>query len=81
MFGRTRADLSEVKIGPGILRRSGGKSGSDHEAQANEYGESVSHSAQQFLLRQTRYPMSSPMAGMTCPGDWKVVEAPMGGQA
>ena len=67
MFGRTLADRFEIDafgcaLGESEATQSDGKADGQKE-------EVLVHSAQQFRLRQTRYPMSSPMAGMTCPGD------------
>ena len=67
MFSRTLADRFEVDA---FGRTLGESEATEGDGKADGQKEEVLvHSAQQFRLRQTRYPMSSPMAGMTCPAD------------
>ena len=67
MFSRTLAERFEVDAFGRALGESEATEGYGKGDGQKE--EVLVHSAQQFRLRQTRYPMSSPMAGMTCPAD------------
>src|SRR3546814_15869938 len=65
MLGRTGTDGFEVDTFRCALRE---RQACERDARSERDQEKFPvHSAQQFRLRQTRYPMSSPIAGMTCP--------------
>lgn len=67
MLGRTGTDGLEVDTFRCALRE---RQACERNARSERDQEKFPvHSAQQFRLRQTRYPMSSPIAGMTCPAD------------
>src|SRR3546814_98341 len=67
MLGRTGTDGFEVDTFRCALRE---RQACERDARSERDQEKFPvHSAQQFRLRQTRYPMSSPIAGMTCPAD------------
>ena len=67
LFARALADRFEIDALGRALRQ--GESAREDGQSERDQEMASGHSAQQFRLRQTRYPMSSPMAGTTCPGD------------